>query len=165
MGHVKFSDQEGYSSRTVQVPGLDTKFAVRELDDETLSAVRAIERKLMDAPGQKDMLPEERSALMQAADGIEGLPPAMVEIVLRAQDKLKDMPDAEVEALRQLQIERRDLIVRGGLVDWDIPLTPFAAERTQFLPPWVKAFLAQEILELTNLPERVQGFVRARPAK
>ncbi len=149
---VKLRDQDGYYSREVVIGG--SRFKIRELDDEILDQVMEIEAQMAELLKQVGLSPAAALEVMQLRESGEARPQAM-----EALAKLAEAPPDLARRLRLLQRQRRDVIVRNGLVDWDIPDTPFEPERAVLLPEWVKAALAAEILQDTTMPEATQDFL------
>ncbi|MBC7286797.1 MAG: hypothetical protein H5T86_01890 [Armatimonadetes bacterium] len=147
---ITLRDQDGYYSREVEIGG--TKFRIRELDDDTLDQVASVEAEIRRALQDAGLTPELALKAMQADTSQS--PEVMAALV-----KLAEAPEDVARTLRQLQRQRRDMIVTRGLVGWDIPGTPFAPERAVLLPEWVKAALAQEIIQDSTMPEATQNFL------
>ena len=154
---IKLRDQNGYYSREVQIGG--SKFKIRELDDDTLDRVAEIEaevRRTLEAIG---LTPELALQAMRADDA------AQSPEVMAALAKIAELPHEVSRRLRELQRERRDLVVTRGLVGWDLPDTPFNADRAKLLPEWVKAALAAEIIRDSTMPEATQSFLLTSPGQ
>lgn len=127
---VKLQGHDGYYSREVTVQG--TLFRIRELPDNTFQAFLAASKAIGDKIGDLSRDPMTSS--------IDDLPPETVVAVIKARR------------------EAVDIVMRDGVVGWNIPEVECSPETSVLLPTQVKLSLLNAILADTVLQPEEAAF-------